>query len=113
MSSTDAERVKRLRQFWSRRLSPAIAAIDERGALSMRAETAPDTESWYVRAPSDEPDFVEIETAQVPEALASMWRAAGVSELADLAGSLVELAEAIEPDEEESAELSSDIYAMY
>ena len=113
MSSTDKERLKRLRQFWSRQLAPAIGAVEQRGVPLMRPGATPDAESWYVPFRSDEPDFVEIETDRIHEALVSMWRIAGVPELADLAGPLVELAKAIEPDGEESSELSSDIYAMY
>lgn len=110
MSSTDE---KRIRRFYRQHLVPAAEQLRARGVSFFPLGPEPGQGTWYASAPTDEPEFTEVEADQCERELRESWEAQGLPELAALAVRLMELAGELEMDEEQSAEVSPFVYVMY
>lgn len=111
MSSTD----ERLRAIFRERLVPLADELRHRGAVGFHSATESaeaDDETWW-QPPSDWPDLAECEPGAWAEQLRQHWRRHGLEELLPLADELVQLADELELDEEQSAEVSPYVYVMY
>jgi hypothetical protein len=107
MSSTEDER--RARAFFREKLLPAAAALRERG-VAFFPLGPDDADSWFEAPPAGDPFLTlgDLETA-----LREHWEAEGLPELAALARSLADLADALEIREQDSADVSPFVYVMY
>ncbi len=102
MSSTDdrsdpSMSQRRLHEFYRQRLVPVADAL-RKGGVTFFPLKADDQASWYMPAPS-EPELMEMTPESFPDELEKLWRAKGMSELADLA--------------KESDDVSPFIYVMF
>ena len=110
MSSTDE---RKLRKFFAKRLLPVAESLRARGVRLLPVAPHAEAESWYEDATRGEPDFTEIEAEDCERALREMWERQGLPELAALAADLMRLARDLDLDEEQAAEVSPFLYAMY
>lgn len=113
MSSTSAATDRRLRRVWRKKIEPAAAAMRERGVEHLQEGLHGDAESWYVSVDPSTPNFTELESADMAEALADLWSRQGLPELAATSRDIVRLAKHLAAGRQETAEVSSDVYAMY
>ena len=116
MSSTDdrsdsSMSQRRLREFYRQRLIPAADALRRRGVTFFPLE-ADDQQSWYLPRPS-EPELMDITPEAFSDELEKIWRAKGMSELADLSKELGALARELEILGEENNDVSPFIYVMF
>jgi hypothetical protein len=109
MNSTDNAR---LRRFFRKRLLPAAKKLQSRGVSFF--ELGPDdrAESWYEGPPS-EPKFTSLNLDECEAALRNLWQEQELPELAELATELMQLAQRLEVQKEESSDVSSFVYVMY
>ena len=110
MSSIDQET---LRRFFSGTLAEVARALRRRRYVAFPSGPDEDAESWYVDVDPDAPTFVTVEVAELEAELCRMWEAEGLPELAGITRDLLQMAEALQVDEDESAEISPFLYVMY
>ena len=120
MSSTDEARLaRRLHRFFDERVLPASRAARERRGELFERHPDPARESYWLERPRRamrREDF-ELAGLESPEhlgrALAALWKARDMPELAALAGELGELAGDLRQTEQEADEVSPFIYVMF
>ena len=109
MSSTDE---LRLRRFFRKRLLGAAEKLRARGVSFFPLGPEPEAETWY-HGPPAEPKFTSLNVEECEAALRELWQGQDLPELADLAGEMMNLAQHLEVQEEESADVSPFVYVMY
>ncbi len=101
-----------LREFYQTTLLPVVEALRARDTVRLRVAND-DAPSWYVDYPDDAVELCEIEVADCAPALRSLWVAAGLPELADVAAGLVDAATRLGAQDNAVSEISPFVYVMY
>jgi len=109
MNSTDE---RRLRHFFRARLLPAAEKLRSRGISFFPLGPEPELDTWY-SGPPTEPRFTTLEVDECETAIRELWQSQHLPELAELAGELMKLAEKLEVQEDEDADVSPFVYVMY
>ena len=111
-SEPERQQEQLLRAFFREKLQTVADQCRERGACflpDMAGEA-----SCYVTYPADVPELVDASACISEEALRQLWEEQGLPELADLAGSLLELRASLKPTRRETTgDVSPFIYAMF
>ena len=108
MSSTRDE--QRTRRFFEERIAPAAERLRARGVRFFPLGPTPEQASWY-KGPPGGADFFALESSALEAALRARWEDS--PELAELAPRLVELARALDIQDEGPGEISPFVYVMY
>jgi hypothetical protein len=111
--NTDGPIEEKLRRFFQRELTPAAEALRTRGVDLFPLGPDKERETYWEPAPDDEPDFIEVTPENFGAGLEARWNEQGLPELAVLASRLMELAQDLEIQQEQSEELSPFVYVMY
>jgi hypothetical protein len=113
MALNDAEKEKMLRAFYHERLMPLVERARESGLEYFPAGPEATADSYFIDR-SDNGDYVhEIRSDDLAGELHELWSKGQPAELADLAGPIVALAEAIKETDETPEDVSPFIYAMF
>lgn len=113
MSLTDTEKQDLLHRFYHERLIPLVEKARAGGIEFFPAGPDPTAESYYIDR-SDDGNYVhEINANDLAGDLRGLWSRGELKELAELAGPIVELAEAIKETDETPEDVSPFIYAMF
>jgi hypothetical protein len=113
MFSTDRRIDRQIVKVWRTAIVPAARTMSRRGVTHLADDLEGDEESWFVEVDPSTPAFTEIETDDLERALSAMWIEQGLPELAAVSHDIVRLARRLDGQGRRSAELSSDVYAMY
>jgi hypothetical protein len=113
MSLSDTEKEDLLHRFYHERLMPIVEEARARGIEFFPAGPDAAAESYYIDR-NDKGNYVhEINANDLAGDLRELWGRGELKELADLAGPIVELAEAIKETDETPEDVSPFIYAMF
>jgi hypothetical protein len=107
---TDDERERELRRFFHERIVPAAESLRERGVSLFALQPDRTVRSYWSTRPRGEGCIFQIGDDLAGE-LHTMWR--NDPELQALAGDLAAMTRAMAERREESADVSSFIYAMF
>ena len=113
MGLNDTEKEKLLRGFYHDSLLPLANAARARGVEFFPLGPDAGAESYYL-VREDQGNYVhEIDSADLAKELHELWAQGDFTELAQLAGPIVQLAETIKEAEETPEDVSPFIYAMF
>jgi hypothetical protein len=108
----EQQQQERLRTFFREKLLAVANRSRERGVCFL--PDMADKASCYLAYSADVPELVEASACISEEALCRLWKEQGLPELADLAGSLLELRVSLKQTRQETAgDVSPFIYAMF
>jgi hypothetical protein len=113
MNLTDTDKEALLKRFYHERLMPLAEKARERGVEFFPLALDTPAESYYIERNDDGNYVHEIDADDLAGELGKLWSSGELKELADLAGPIVELAEAIKETDETPEDVSPFIYAMF
>ena len=112
MSLSDNEKEALLHSFYHERLMPLVEKARARGVEFFPLGPEP-VASYYIERNDDGNYVHEINADDLAGELRKLWGRGELTELADLAGPIVDLAEAIKETDETPDDVSPFIYAMF